>query len=208
MILTAVLKLFTGLVILLFSSIFFYLSFQSFYIPKNVLFREPIYFDFSKDIPTAKITLASEEKQWEYSGSHEYEAKSKRRYRFMKSGISYVVSMEMQLSRSNRNKVLSKFMVTAKASDIMGAEIAVSTRPIIIPYRSTVSRVLEDALFWPFRLVGVFRHGEANYVREDLMNNYKERVEPTDRFEFNLSTNAADVEGVTLSILPRLNLLT
>ena len=178
--------------------------------PKNVLLREPLYFDYSIEKPEAKITLLAAEKQWEYTNEKRNEnlERYKNKERFLKHGVSYVISIEMTLPKSNRNKELAKFMLNTRAIDISGSNVASSSRPIIVPYQSRITKLLEGIVFWPLREIGLMKSSETIRVREELMNNYMENVEPTDKFEFTLSTNKADIEGVYLSIFPRLNMLT
>merc|ERR1711871_1399613 len=92
--------------------------------------------------------------------------------------------------------------------DKRNEQVAVSSRPFVVPYQSRISKTLEGVILWPLRMVGLSRRSETVMVREELMHGYKEGSEPTERFEFSLSTNAADIEAVYLSIFPRLNLLT
>ena len=210
MILSAIIKVLMGLFIIFWSSVFFYLSFHSFYIPTNTILREPLYFDFSKESPVAKITLLSAEKQWEYSSERMRSALASvdPSKRFLNKGSSYIISVEMVLAKSSRNKDISKFMLNMRAMDKRNEQVAVSSRPFVVPYQSRISKTLEGVILWPLRMVGLSRRSETVMVREELMNNYKEGSEPTERFEFSLSTNAADIEAVYLSIFPRLNLLT
>ena len=105
-------------------------------------------------------------------------------------------------SKSSRNKELAKFMLHTRAIDAKGSNVASSSRPIIIPYQSRITRLLEGIVFWPLREIGLVQSSETIQVREELMNNYLENVEPTDKLEFSLSTNAADIEGAYLSIFP------
>jgi hypothetical protein len=167
--------------------------------------REPIYFDFSEQLPRARLNLLSEQKQWEYLNSN---VKRKPGTRFLKAYASYVVSLELTLSRSRRNRNLSKFMLGLKTFDTNNTQVAVSSRPVIIAYQSTVSKVLEGLVFFPFRLFGIFKNSETSVVRLDMMSNYVEPLTPTETLEFWLSTNEADVEGVSLSVFPHFNYVT
>ena len=134
MLIYAVIKILTSLVVLISSSIFFYLSFRSYYVPRNTLLKENLYFDFSKEFPTAKILLSSKEKQWEYSDENLKRSISRvtQETRFLNPGVSYVISVDMMLSKSNRNKYLSKFMLNMKLIDYNDTEIAYSSRPIVV----------------------------------------------------------------------------
>ena len=134
MLLYALIKLLTSIVILISSSTFFYLSFQSYYVPKNTLMKENLFFDFSKDHPTAKIKLMSLEKQWEYSNENLKRSQTgyNRGQRFLNPGVSYVISVDMILSKSSRNKYLSKFMLYMRSIDRNDTEIAHSSRPFVV----------------------------------------------------------------------------
>ena len=172
-----------------------------------MLLREPIFFDYSQEKPSAKITLSAAEKQWEYTDEKRNHNTHKNRERFLRNGVSYVISMDVVLAKSSKNRELGKFMLDTRAIDSSGTSVASSSRPIIVPYQSKITKTLEGFVFWPFREMGLMKSSESIQVREELMNNYLENYKPTDKFEFTLSTNVADIEGVYLSIFPRLNML-
>lgn len=212
MLISAILKLLVSLVFLSSSSIVLYVTFRSMYLPQNAIFKEPIYFDFTKSEPTAKITLFTEEKQWEYVDRRAKSTSAssmhyKRNRRFLLPYTTYIISLELALAKSQRNRGISKFMLEMKTVSINNTELAFSSRPVVIPYQSTVSKVLECLIFFPFRLFGIFRSSETVNVKVNMMNNYVEPIEQTERLEFRVSTNDADIEEVTLSLFPRLNMI-
>jgi len=210
MLLSAVLKVLTSLVFLGSSSVVLYVTFRSTYLPRNVILREPLYFDFSKVEPTAKLTLLSEEKQWEYidrAAKSSSAFKTNKNRRFLMPYATYIISVEIAVSKSQRNRNMSKFMLEMKTIGANNTELASSSRPVVIPYESTVSKVLGGLILFPFRILGIIKHSETAVVQINLMNNYVEPVEQTERLEFRVSTNEADIEEVTLSLFPRLNMV-
>jgi hypothetical protein len=182
------------------------------YLPQNAIYKEPIYFDFTKPEPTAKITLFAEEKQWEYidrraKSTSASAMHNKRNRRFLLPYTTYIISLELALAKSQRNRGISKFMLEMKTVSVNNTALASSSRPVVIPYQSTVSKVLEGLIFFPFRLFGIFRSSDTVIVKVNMMNNYVEPVEQTERLEFRVSTNDADIEEITLSLFPRLNMI-
>ena len=177
MILSAILRLLVVFVTLGSSSIVIYLSIRSYLVPSNVIFKEPLYFDFSISQPKASVTLLAEEKQWTYTAdegtSRSIKAKRQGNKRFLLPFTAYIISLDLTLAKSPRNRELSKFMINMKTIDRNGTEVAKSSRPIIIPYQSRLSKAIEGLLTWPFRFLGLYSISESFSVREDMMNNYK-----------------------------------
>lgn len=197
-------------------------------LPKSLI-REPIYFDFSsKPYPLARVNLFANEKQWYYvksglnptneenvtsvamSGSIE-DAIFDTDLRYLKSGLRYMIDADFVLAKSPRNFEAGKFMLHTSLLDSHGSLIAKSSRPVIVPYESYITLILNVLTSFPLRYLGLISRTETATVHIPIMNDYKEpslNSPATQYVEFIMSSSEIDVENVYLNIMPVLKGLT
>ena len=181
----------------------------------SVLIREPVYFNFEQSKPSARINLLSDRKQWSTNGNGlsdtptqvDQDAKSITVLpRFLKSESAYYLYSTMHTTKSSRNREIGKFMLHCSLIDGTGGVVASSSRPVAMPYKSTLYTFLEDLVNFPFMYVGAIG-GDSSSIHVPLINNFIEpryTKPPTEYVELLLSTNQADVSYATLTIMPAL----
>jgi len=202
-------QLLVRLVVIFVLSFLVYIALYVYLLPK-ALVKEPVYFDYSESPPVARISLLSHEKQWQYLKPNS-DGKRKETLRYLRSGSLYTLDAIFVLSKSTRNLDLGKFMVHATLVDSTGDAIAKSSRPVVIPYQSLPSLVLESLVKFPLRIIGLAQLQEASSIRIDLMNDYREplaNAPATELIELVLSTPNVDIGEVYLTIMPVLKGLT
>lgn len=178
------------------------------YMMPKALVKEPLYFDYSVSPPTGKINLMSAHKQWEYmsggvsSGSSRSEEEKDTR-RFLRSDFEYTVDIAFELSKSNRNFDIGKFMAHLSLFDNLGDLVAKSSRPVVMPYQSVVSLVMDSLVKFPFRLVGLCGVNEVTTVHIPMMTEYREpHTTFTDSIELTLSSDKPDIGAVEVTVMP------
>ena len=111
------------------------------------------------------------------SSSH-YDSNSlcgrKGRKSFLRSGSRYTVDVKFGLSTSPKNIQRGKFMVTTTVFDTSGDAVAKSSRPVVIPYQSALTLVVDAAVKYPMRAFGLLRSAEVMDVHVPVMNDFKE----------------------------------
>jgi Putative adipose-regulatory protein (Seipin) len=209
-------------------------------LPKALL-REPVYFDYSKSPPIAKVSLLANEKQWFYTRDCVPQDESTRLYRgsqwtedfrnssstssperiesdasvnsstsdsdtvslnsncpgracqteniptelcgrktrknFLKSGSHYTVDVTFGLANSPKNLQHGKFMVLTTIFDSLGNAVAKSSRPVVVPYQSQVTLVIDALVKYPMRALGVIRSAEITDVSLPVMNDFVEPIQ-------------------------------
>ncbi len=183
-------------------------AFLYLYLMPKALVKEPLYFDYSVDPPTGRLNLLSAHKQWEYmsgsvsAGSSRPEDPKDTR-RFLRSDFEYTVDIAFELSKSNRNFDIGKFMAHLSLFDNLGNLVAKSSRPVVMPYQSIVSLTLDSLVKYPFRLLGFCGVNEVTSVYVPMMTKYREpRATFTDSIELTLSSDKADIGTVEVTIMP------
>ena len=141
------------------------------------------------------------------------------RRRFLRAGFRYSIDVVFGLDSSSKNIKIGKFMVYTSVIDSTGAAIALSSRPVVIPYQSRVSRVLDALVKYPFRAIGILE-SEISKVVIPVMNEFQEPSETfrtsilqgssliSEHIELRLSSGDVDVNNAVLTIMPKLNGLT
>ena len=201
------LQLMLRLTLVLIVSIGVYVAIYSYFLPK-ALVREPVYFDYTaKPQPLARVSLISAEKQWYYlKQQQQYESGTSRdSKRFLLPGSRYSIDLVFTLAKSPRNLDLGKFMVFLTTVDSTGDAIAKSARPVVMPYQSLATLVMDSCTKFPLRLVGLYQVDEASSIRVSVMNDYREPMTTgafTELVELALSTSHVDLGEVFLSIMP------
>ena len=145
--------------VLLVTSVYLYTSIKSSILPRHGIIKEQIYFDFNSSMPFAKVYLLKSEKQWDYevSDSNILARKLQRKdLRFFRHGLDYNIYVDLIVPCSTRNLQLLKFMIYIKALSIDGTVLAKSSRPVVLPYESAISRTLNTLTKWPLYLIGNF----------------------------------------------------
>lgn len=160
----------------------------------QALMSEPLYFDFSKSPPMARLSMLSKEKQWDYTAclaatrkhsrggdntTNPYKDKihdtdeinkikdmimnaarvdpmcsGRGKKRFLRAGFRYSIDVVFGLASSPKNLLMGKFMVYAKVVDSAGDSVATSSRPVVVPYQSHVTLVLDALVKYPLRAIG------------------------------------------------------
>lgn len=192
-------KLSISLSVMFFTSLIFYFVLYRLLIPKDMI-NEPIFFNYNAKLPTARINLLSEEKQWEYYRSGEPFKQTCGT--FFKSQAKYDISLQFGVSKSEHNQERRRCMVTVSMIDCAGDVLAQSTRPLIVPYHSKVMSTMDVILFWPKYIIG---YGEIESLTLSMMNNFRETNQlniPTEYIEITLSSHDLDIESSSITILP------
>ena len=142
------------------------------------------------------------------------------RRRFLRAGFRYSIDVVFGLASSSKNIKIGKFMVYTSVIDSTGAAIALSSRPVVIPYQSRVSRVLDAIVKYPLRAVGILKSSEISKVVIPVMNEFQEPSETfrtsilqgssliSEHIELRLSSGDVDVDNAVLTVMPKLNGLT
>ena len=98
----------------------------------------------------------------------------KGRKSFLRSGSRYTVDVKFGLSTSPKNMQRGKFMVTTTVFDTSGDAVAKSSRPVVIPYQSALTLIIDAAVKYPMRALGMLRSAEVMDVHVPVMNDFKE----------------------------------
>lgn len=185
--------------VLLFTSLIAYTLLHRYLLPKDMI-NEPLYFNYNEKSPIARVHLLSEEKQWDYYRSGEV-LRPKTCSAFFKTNGNYDISLRFAVSKSPRNQESRRCMVTVSMIDCQGDVLAQSSRPLIVPYHSHATSILDVLIFWPKYLIS----GETEHISLHMMNNFRETRDlniPTSHIEVVLSSHDLDIEHSTLTILP------
>ncbi len=163
----------------------------------------------------AKINILSSKKQWNSIRDNDFQSAtqpindqiSTKVPRFFKPGSSYNFEVEFELSKSTRNLNLGKFMVYLKLLDSSGMIVANSSRPVIIPYESSLSLYMDVIKRSPFVFFGLANLNQPYQLRIPMINDYMEPqndLPATEMVELSLSTNVVDISKVTVTAMPTL----
>lgn len=185
------------------SIVFIHIFFQS-YRPKTIL-REPIFIDYSKVNPVANISLWSVENQWRYVSNRQPSSYSDQRFR---PESKYTLLVDFEIPYSSRNMERGHFMSKLSIVDSSYEVIAFSSRPVVLPFKSTFTRIVDSVLYYPLYALGYSFWNDATIVTVNYMNEYQESKSsyPFTRFvELSLETADVDINKVELSILPSLS---
>eukprot|EP00596_Hydrurales_sp_CCMP1899_P001102 CAMPEP_0119036702 /NCGR_PEP_ID=MMETSP1177-20130426/4606_1 /TAXON_ID=2985 /ORGANISM="Ochromonas sp, Strain CCMP1899" /LENGTH=297 /DNA_ID=CAMNT_0006996963 /DNA_START=623 /DNA_END=1516 /DNA_ORIENTATION=- len=138
--------------------------------------------------------------------------------RFLKSGFHYFVELKFGLANSPKNIQLGKFMVHTTLINTAGAVVAVSSRPVVIPYISYITLMIDAVVKYPLRALGLLRMADVSDVYLDVMNDFKEPIilenrenSPiitTEFLKLQLSTSEVDIDDVLITVMPVLKGLT
>ena len=99
----------------------------------------------------------------------------KGRKSFLRSGSRYTVDVKFGLSTSPKNMQRGKFMVTTTVFDTSGEAVARSSRPVVIPYQSALTLIVDAAVKYPMRALGMLRSAEVMDVHVPVMNDFKQQ---------------------------------
>ena len=141
----------------------------------NALIDEPLYFNHKTTDPIASVDLLSAERQWRYTQEYSdpyYHKKTS----FLRSGTTYYIDAEFELSKSPHNYEVGKVTATLTLIDTAGDSIAKSIRPVYIPYQSSTTLYLESIILFPLRLCGLLPSAETAVLHTPLMHNFFEPV--------------------------------
>lgn len=142
------------------------------------------------------------------------------RRRFLRAGFRYSIDVVFGLASSSKNIKMGKFMVYTSVIDSTGATVALSSRPVVIPYQSRVSLILDALIKYPLRVIGILKTSEISKVIIPVMNDFQEPSETfrtsilqgssliSEHIELRLSSGDVDVDNAVLTIMPKLNGLT
>lgn len=178
------------------------------YLMPRALVKEPIYFDYGSSPPTATLNLYSAHKQWEYvsgglnagTATDDTTAASSQ---FLRSDFAYSVDIGFTLAKSRRNYEIGKFMATVSLVDNTGDLIAKSSRPVVMPYQSSVTLFLDSISKYPCRIIGICDQNEVVSVHVPMMTEYREpKTHATESLDLTLSSDKADIGAVEVTIMP------
>ena len=66
-------------------------------------------------------------------------------------------------------------MVTTTVFDTSGEAVARSSRPVVIPYQSALTLIVDAAVKYPMRALGMLRSAEVMDVHVPVMNDFKQQ---------------------------------
>jgi hypothetical protein len=196
-------------------------------VPKALL-DEPIYFDYSNaSQPIARVDLFSHQRQWQYVAAEEFpldqsmhtaseqlqdptmieklakQRASWSRQRFLQHGTYYSIDVSLALPKSPRNMHHGKFMLYLTTFDTDLTPVAKSSRPIVIPYQSSATVVLDSFAHYPLYLLGLDTLHESVAVSMNMMNEYAETKQKiTQHLEFTLAAADVDISSLTVTVMP------
>ncbi len=188
--------------VLVFSTTFYFIAKRK-WLPK-ALISQVVYFNYSLPQPVARIDLSAVETQWQYSETKQLNSLN-HQDRFMHSGEKYDVNVWFNVAKSSNNYNIGKFTATLKMVDNTGDTIAISVRPVVIPYQSPQSVFLDSLFRLPLRYAGLADSSEAVDVFVPFMNDFHEpppHRPATDVIEISLSTNQFDLMNARLTVMP------
>lgn len=138
------------------------------------------------------------------------------RTRFLRAGFRYSIDLIFGLANSPKNLLLGKFMVHAKVVDSEGDAVATSSRPVVVPYQSHITLLLDSLVKYPLRLLGLLKISEITNVVIPIMNEFREPLEvvtmstlsgipvTTEYLELQLSSADVDIDYVVVTVMPTL----
>lgn len=192
------------------STLFTLLLLRWLYLPKAEIVRDPIYFDYSKSSPSARIYLLYPNKQWLYSeiscknmNVHNCKKHKNNEALYLKRGTRYDFFVDFVIPKSVRNYRIAVSTLYAQVFNIHGEQVATSVRSLVrkrffcpfipyrlmnilyvvkvIPYKSQLTLWMESIASFPFRFVGIAQSSETVQVRLNLMDDFIE-VKPASDF--------------------------
>lgn len=204
---------FTSFVILSLSVTIYALIYSK-YVPRP-LTREKVFFDFDLPKPSAHISLLRPTgRQWAYVNAQlplptdvDRSVKPWLSNRFLQADMAYNIDITVQLARSIRNLDLGKVTLKMDIVDATQATIAHSTRPIVMPFQSSLYVHLESLLTFPGRFLGLAPPQESMSLRIQMTDNFIEPPSshpPTEGLSFTLSSAAFDLLEMEVAVLPNL----
>jgi hypothetical protein len=201
-----VLKFIALLWVIFFAAITLYYFMYQHYVPK-LLFEEPVYFNFDHPSPTATLNLlmATDHSGEILSLSHYGKPVQKK---FLRSGSIYDFTLKFSIAKSPRNQDIGKFMAYMNVSDKKDNLVAHSTRPVIVPYHSSISMAADQVLHLPYYLLGV---PETETLEVHMLRHYREahsEAGATQWVSVSVSSSAADIMRCSLTIYPELSYFT
>ena len=165
-------------------------------------FTHRLYFDFDEKLPQARWNLLETEDQW--TSYLPFTAKSKIN-KIILPQIRYQVELSFLLPTSSQNMNTAKFMCHLYIQELSEKNLAKSSRPVIIPYQSLVTRCLFSVLEFPFRVIGFLQLIEAKRVKMVMMNNfYTTAVLPVQSIIVTLNSKDITIEEVEIAFIPKL----
>ena len=199
------LKVLIFLWFLFLAAIGIYYMIYKFYLP-SFLLEEPVYFDFSQNLPQAKLNLLipSDHSHQIISQSH-YGQKLSRK--FLRGGSLYSFSLKFYVAKSSRNQDIGKFMANISIYDKVDTLVATSLRPIIVPFHSKAVRLADSLFKFPYYFLG---YDETEEIEMEMLKNYREPTSDNtaSASHVTISLNRADVDisKCSLTIYPELSL--
>lgn len=180
-------------------------SVAGFYVFRNALvpkasFTQDVILDYTTALPTGRINLLVPEKQW-----YDYSTNRKLNDRYLLRGMHYNIDAAIAIPKSHRNYELGRVSVTTHMLDSSSEVVAKSVRPVIIPYQSSVTVVMESIVRFPLYMLGLTESNELLHLRLTLLNDFVEpyRASPTKYVEFTLSSSSFDVQDLRVTVVPR-----
>ncbi|KAJ1437475.1 putative adipose-regulatory protein-domain-containing protein [Ochromonadaceae sp. CCMP2298] len=187
----------------------------------SALIHERLYFDHIASPPTARVKLLSAQRQWAYLQDG-LEADQFTQRRFLQAGSRYDISAVVTVAKSARNFAIGTAALRLRLLDSSGEVTARSVRPLVMPFQSPASLLLEALLLYPFRATGTWGTGgggaEAAELSLLLMDDFSEPVAAlpaTESLELTLHTQNSspalgdmDVLTAYVTVMPRLRGLT
>jgi hypothetical protein len=159
-------------------SLLTYIYIRYLYIPTAL--EVPVYFNFNLEQPIAKINLLKEPGgQWTYAyncsnGRKECENKLANNVKtFFIRGHTYSIDLELTLAYSTRNLQQGHFMAWLALVDFSGDVVSQSSRPVVIPHKSSVYLFLDALLFFPLLAAGLM--GECTTIKVVFKSKLKSR---------------------------------
>lgn len=179
------------IILLLWASIFIYITFYFLYIPSLDLSKS-IHFDFDSSCsgdrcsnPRAVIPLT------------EY-----RNPTLFAKGQQYRIRVDLTMPDSEVNAKQGIFMVKLSMFDANNKEITTTKRPSMLTYKSLVVRLIHTFFNWPFYVIGFSREDEKLQVSmiEEYVDGTRSRTGPANTAEIELIARDVQIYESTLVI--------
>ncbi|KAI1309406.1 Seipin [Halotydeus destructor] len=152
------------LLVLLWASVFMYISFYYLYIPALDM-THSVHFQFDS-ICTDKCTLPM---------ANIYLSQYKSPTFFVK-GQQYRVGVELDLPESDTNWDQGMFMLKVELFDTNMNLITSASRPAILQYKSPLLRVLSTVVYWPLLVTGL--KSETQHLSIPLIESFADGLKP------------------------------
>lgn len=155
-------------ILLIWASIFIYITFYFLYIPSLDLSRA-IHFQFDSDCPNTQKDLCS-------NPQADIQLAQYKSPTLFAKGQQYRIRVDMNIPESHVNKDQGMFMIRLTLHDMNQKAIISSSRPSMLTYRSLPVKLIHTFFSWPLFVTGFKRESED--IRVPLIDEYVDGTRP------------------------------